>query len=133
MSGKKTRYSVALFSHLKGIVEVPKELVDDEHPLQFNSFDNFGLLRFSLTQEAIKADNIIKAYCGAVWVHSSSIRSISITINIYIYLVNLYSLWWTFFSFPFPSLPFFLFPFFGFVWLFCLTLMVGYVWRSKNI
>ncbi|KAM7472062.1 hypothetical protein LguiA_010245 [Lonicera macranthoides] len=64
MSGNKTRYSVALFSHSKGIVEVPKELVDDQHPRQFNSFDNFGLLRFSLTEEGRKADNIIKAYCG---------------------------------------------------------------------
>ncbi|KAF4399729.1 hypothetical protein G4B88_022812, partial [Cannabis sativa] len=31
----KERYSVALFTFINGVVDVPKEFVDDEHPLQF--------------------------------------------------------------------------------------------------
>ncbi|KAM7508813.1 hypothetical protein LguiA_019266 [Lonicera macranthoides] len=64
LSENKERYSIGKFSYRKGITEVPQELVDEEHPLQFKPFDCFGLLEFSLTKEGLQAKSIAKAYCG---------------------------------------------------------------------
>lgn len=58
------RYSLAQFSFGNGIVEVPKELVDEEHPLQYKPFDHIGLLRFYNTEEGRKLSCAIKAYAG---------------------------------------------------------------------
>ncbi|KAJ8755208.1 hypothetical protein K2173_019006 [Erythroxylum novogranatense] len=42
INGNKERYSVGLFSYShKGMVEVPEELVDDEHPLQFKPYNYY--------------------------------------------------------------------------------------------
>ncbi|KAF3450812.1 hypothetical protein FNV43_RR06901 [Rhamnella rubrinervis] len=62
--GKKERYSVGLFAYHNGIIEVPEELVDDEHPLKYKSFDNFGLLSHFSTSVAPKSDSTAIAYCG---------------------------------------------------------------------
>ncbi|GLT54213.1 hypothetical protein SLA2020_274310 [Shorea laevis] len=64
MSGNETRYSLGLFSFSNGIVQVPEELVDDEHPLQYKPFDHTGLLHFFRTDEGYKSKCPIKAYCG---------------------------------------------------------------------
>ncbi|KAJ4968178.1 hypothetical protein NE237_014879 [Protea cynaroides] len=64
MNGKDTRFSIALFSFSKGMIQTPDELVDEEHPLLFKPFDNFGFLRFYSTEEGQKAESTIKAYCG---------------------------------------------------------------------
>ncbi|XP_002517546.2 probable 2-oxoglutarate-dependent dioxygenase AOP1 [Ricinus communis] len=64
MRGSKARYSVGLFSYLKGITEVPEELIDEEHPLQFKPFDNFGLLHYFYTEEGREKESTVKAYCG---------------------------------------------------------------------
>ncbi|KAJ0007585.1 hypothetical protein Pint_29951 [Pistacia integerrima] len=64
MKGEVDRYSLALFSFGNGIVEVPEELVDDKHPLQYKPFEHLGLLRFFRTDEGYKAKCPIKAYCG---------------------------------------------------------------------
>lgn len=64
MKGEQTRYSVAQFSYCKKLIQTPQELVDDEHPLLYKPFDNFGLLRFTSTDEGQKTENKLKAYCG---------------------------------------------------------------------
>ncbi|KAK2970097.1 hypothetical protein RJ640_018417 [Escallonia rubra] len=64
MKGNKARFTIGLFSHQKGIIEVPEELVTDENPLKFKPFDNFGYLRFSLTEEGRRAEDPVKAYSG---------------------------------------------------------------------
>ncbi|KAB1218619.1 putative 2-oxoglutarate-dependent dioxygenase AOP1.2 [Morella rubra] len=64
MRGNEARYSLAQFSFSSGIVEVPKELVDDEHPLRYKPFDHIGLLHFFRTDEGYKSKCPIKAYCG---------------------------------------------------------------------
>ncbi|KAK3040909.1 hypothetical protein RJ639_027904 [Escallonia herrerae] len=63
MKGNKERFTIGLFSHQKGIIEVPEELVTNENPLKFKPFDNFGYLRFTLTEEG-QAMNALKAYSG---------------------------------------------------------------------
>ncbi|KAK9232137.1 hypothetical protein WN943_022380 [Citrus x changshan-huyou] len=64
MNGAVDRYSLALFSFSSGIVKVPDELVDDEHPLKYKPFEHFGLLRYFRTDEGYKSKCPIKAYCG---------------------------------------------------------------------
>ncbi|OVA06521.1 Oxoglutarate/iron-dependent dioxygenase [Macleaya cordata] len=63
-NGDKPRYSLALFTFSKNLVQVPEELVDEEHPLMFKPFDNMGLLKFYVTEEGRKAESTVKAYCG---------------------------------------------------------------------
>lgn len=57
MNGNDIRYSVGLFAFYNGILQVPKELIDEEHPLQYKPFDHLALLNFSYSVH-------IKAYCG---------------------------------------------------------------------
>ncbi|KAM6602193.1 hypothetical protein CsatA_021802 [Cannabis sativa] len=42
----KERYSIALFTFINGVVDVPKEFVDDEHPLRYKPFDHFEFNRY---------------------------------------------------------------------------------------
>ena len=65
MSGNEDRYSLGLFSFSSGFLQVPEELVDDEHPLKYKPFDHIGLLRF-FKEDGNKSKCPIKAYCG-VW------------------------------------------------------------------
>ncbi|CAK7356623.1 unnamed protein product [Dovyalis caffra] len=64
MSGSEPRYSVGLFSFVKGIIKVPEELIDEENPLRFKPFESFGLLRYFFTEEGRGKESTIKAYCG---------------------------------------------------------------------
>ncbi|KAL6334369.1 hypothetical protein AAG906_014770 [Vitis piasezkii] len=64
MSGNEERYSLGLFQFSSGMIQIPEELGDDEHPLQFKSFDHLGLLRFFHTEEGQKSKSLIKSYCG---------------------------------------------------------------------
>ncbi|KAI3852353.1 hypothetical protein MKX03_018833 [Papaver bracteatum] len=64
MEGDSTRYSVGLFAFSHALVEVPKELVDEEHPLKFKPFSQIGLTNFMMTEEGQKAESTVKAYCG---------------------------------------------------------------------
>ncbi|XP_038695522.1 probable 2-oxoglutarate-dependent dioxygenase AOP1 [Tripterygium wilfordii] len=71
MRGNITRYSTGLFTVPRAgyMLKVPKELVDEEHPLQFKPFDFFKYLNFFLTQQYNPVSTVpevsnIKAYCG---------------------------------------------------------------------
>ncbi|XP_027367500.1 2-oxoglutarate-dependent dioxygenase AOP3-like [Abrus precatorius] len=57
MNGSETRYSLGLFAFSKGILQVPEELIDEEHPLQYKPFDHLGLLNFTYVAN-------MKDYCG---------------------------------------------------------------------
>ena len=46
VSGKEDRYSLAQFSFGNGMMEVPKELVDEEHSLKYKPFNHLDQLRF---------------------------------------------------------------------------------------
>ncbi|KAL5574610.1 hypothetical protein UlMin_016309 [Ulmus minor] len=57
----KERYSIGFFALINGLIEVPEELVDEKHPLQYKGIDNFGYLLF----RGQKLSGIpIKAFCG---------------------------------------------------------------------
>ncbi|KAL8091913.1 putative 2-oxoglutarate-dependent dioxygenase AOP1 [Apium graveolens] len=46
-AGSKVRYSITIKSYKNGMVQTPEELVDDEHPLQFEDFDHLGYTKLS--------------------------------------------------------------------------------------
>ncbi|CAJ1967671.1 unnamed protein product [Sphenostylis stenocarpa] len=56
-NGNETRYSLGLFAFYKGIMKVPEELIDEEHPVQYKPFDHLALLNFTYSAN-------MKAYCG---------------------------------------------------------------------
>ncbi|WCJ44466.1 2-oxoglutarate (2OG) and Fe(II)-dependent oxygenase superfamily protein [Euphorbia peplus] len=66
MEVEEVRYSVRLFSRLKGLIDTPKELVDEEHPLKYMPFENEKYINFNLfSNDPNKYDmNNLKAYCG---------------------------------------------------------------------
>ncbi|PIA65340.1 hypothetical protein AQUCO_00100664v1 [Aquilegia coerulea] len=64
MTGDEERYSMALFSHSKGIVETPEEMVDEEHPLLYKPFSHSAYYIFAQTKGAQKFESQIKAFCG---------------------------------------------------------------------
>ncbi|KAM3289869.1 hypothetical protein P3S67_018158 [Capsicum chacoense] len=63
MKGTEDKYSIALFSFMQGTVEVPEELIDEENPQHFKSFDHFQYLKYCATY-CSKGEDPIKAYCG---------------------------------------------------------------------
>ncbi|CAA2945093.1 probable 2-oxoglutarate-dependent dioxygenase AOP1 [Olea europaea subsp. europaea] len=64
MKGDRERYCLALFSFNHGTTNIPEELVDSDHPLQFSPFDNFGLAWFYLSGATQMTESSAKAYCG---------------------------------------------------------------------
>ncbi|KAH7528012.1 hypothetical protein FEM48_Zijuj05G0026700 [Ziziphus jujuba var. spinosa] len=71
ISGDKDRYSMGLFTFNNGVIQVPEEMVDDEHPLLYNPFDHPEFVRFftrsvMTSNDPVKKqfDNPLKAFCG---------------------------------------------------------------------
>ncbi|KAK7838288.1 putative 2-oxoglutarate-dependent dioxygenase aop1.2 [Quercus suber] len=66
MTGDEARYSTGLFSIRKAgyIIEAPKELVDEEHPLLFKPFDHVQFLGYYYTEAGQKAKSALRNYCG---------------------------------------------------------------------
>lgn len=64
VKSKKERYSMGLLSYVNKIMEPEEGLVDEEHPLRYKPLDHYGYLRFFITEEALKSDSRINAYCG---------------------------------------------------------------------
>ncbi|KAK3020544.1 hypothetical protein RJ639_047456 [Escallonia herrerae] len=63
MRGTEVKYSVGLFSFMRKIIEVPEELVDEQHPLQFKPFNHLEFLQYC-GEGGKKFKNPINAYCG---------------------------------------------------------------------
>ncbi|KAF5758178.1 putative oxoglutarate/iron-dependent dioxygenase, non-heme dioxygenase domain-containing protein [Helianthus annuus] len=65
MTADKDRYVLGLFASIRDhIIEVPQQLVDENHPLQFRPFDNYKYMQFYYTEEGVKAECAIRTYCG---------------------------------------------------------------------
>ncbi|KAK4380692.1 hypothetical protein RND71_002554 [Anisodus tanguticus] len=67
LAGESDRFSIQLFSLPKPghTIEAPKELVDEQHPLLFKSFEILGLLEYVKSAAGYGAGNdTFKAYCG---------------------------------------------------------------------
>ncbi|XP_022991572.1 probable inactive 2-oxoglutarate-dependent dioxygenase AOP2 [Cucurbita maxima] len=62
--GNEDRYSLAMFGFSNGIVEVPKELIDQTHPLRYKPFDHIGLLHFFRSKEGFKSKSPLQDYCA---------------------------------------------------------------------
>ncbi|KAJ7962922.1 2-oxoglutarate-dependent dioxygenase [Quillaja saponaria] len=64
MNGKKTRYSLGLFSFIKGMLHTPEEVVDEQNPLLYKPFDHYGYLNFQASQKVMKPGSLIQEFCG---------------------------------------------------------------------
>ncbi|MCL7032564.1 hypothetical protein MKW94_001586 [Papaver nudicaule] len=64
INGEKDRYSYAIFAtpNEGATVEIPKELIDKDHPLRFRSFDYMEFLRYLYANPHL--DNPLKIYAG---------------------------------------------------------------------
>ncbi|GMN37305.1 hypothetical protein TIFTF001_006709 [Ficus carica] len=60
----KVRYSIGLFTTGQGVIHVPEELVDDEHPLQYKPLDVAEYTRFAVAGGGAEAASRVKAFCG---------------------------------------------------------------------
>ncbi|CAN4118894.1 unnamed protein product [Withania somnifera] len=63
MKGAEDKYSLALFSFMRGTVKIPEELIDEENPQHFKSFDHFQFLKYCGT-DGWKEKDPLKAFCG---------------------------------------------------------------------
>ncbi|KAH6801394.1 hypothetical protein C2S52_001858 [Perilla frutescens var. hirtella] len=61
--GFKERYSMGTFSFIRGMVQVPHELVDHQNPLKFKPFDNIDFIQYC-RNGGPTMDNAIQSYCG---------------------------------------------------------------------
>ncbi|WCJ40728.1 2-oxoglutarate (2OG) and Fe(II)-dependent oxygenase superfamily protein [Euphorbia peplus] len=66
MESKEVRYSVGLFGFMKGWIEVPKELVNEEHPLKYKPFKPEEYVDFHLSSNDSNKYEIdtLKVFCG---------------------------------------------------------------------
>ncbi|XP_071713514.1 probable 2-oxoglutarate-dependent dioxygenase AOP1 [Rutidosis leptorrhynchoides] len=60
---KEDRYSVLVFVFKRGIIEIPKELNDDEHPQQFKPFDHLAFSDNRSKDPNCLDERAIKMYC----------------------------------------------------------------------
>ncbi|EXC25839.1 Protein SRG1 [Morus notabilis] len=63
VSEDKIRYSAGLFTFIKGVMQVPEELIDDEYPLRYKPFDHAEYNRYLLSEDRDK-NCPINAFCG---------------------------------------------------------------------
>ncbi|GFP95368.1 probable 2-oxoglutarate-dependent dioxygenase aop1 [Phtheirospermum japonicum] len=61
--GTKEKYSIGIFSFVRGVLQVPQELVDDQNPLKFKSFSNLEFLEYC-KEGGAKMKEAIQTYCG---------------------------------------------------------------------
>ncbi|KAG6425975.1 hypothetical protein SASPL_110186 [Salvia splendens] len=60
--GMKEKYSIGTFSFVRGILEVPQELVNDKNPLQFKPFNHLDFLDYC-REGGSKMYGAIQGYC----------------------------------------------------------------------
>ncbi|XP_076908396.1 putative 2-oxoglutarate-dependent dioxygenase AOP1 [Bidens hawaiensis] len=65
MQGNTDRYSIGLFAFIRDLkIETPQELVDENHPRQYDAFDNYKYIHYVVTKEGIESKFPLKSYCG---------------------------------------------------------------------
>ncbi|KAI3669339.1 hypothetical protein L6452_40572 [Arctium lappa] len=65
MNGQENRYSIGLFTFKKGIIEIPEELVDEEHPSRFKPFNHLEFVDHMSKSPLYIDERAIKLFCGA--------------------------------------------------------------------
>lgn len=58
----EVRYSFGLFSLHKGVIHVPDELLDKDHPLRYKPFNHLEFLRAQ--KDLSETEYAAKAYCA---------------------------------------------------------------------
>lgn len=61
MTENETRHSLGLFAFNDGVISVPEELVDEEHPLRYKPLN---LIDFLKAQAVHTTALSVKAFCG---------------------------------------------------------------------
>ncbi|WCJ44740.1 2-oxoglutarate (2OG) and Fe(II)-dependent oxygenase superfamily protein [Euphorbia peplus] len=67
VEGEEVRYSVGSFSFVTGLIEAPKELIDEEHPLKYKPFDQreFLVACNNFKTDANKCEiTALHSFCG---------------------------------------------------------------------
>lgn len=66
LESEEVRYSVGLFSFLTGLVKAPKELIDEDHPLQYKPFEHQQLIDLFYSDRDPNKDmrNAVKQHYG---------------------------------------------------------------------
>ncbi|KAD4889262.1 hypothetical protein R6Q59_033866 [Mikania micrantha] len=65
MQGNTDRFSLGLFTFIRDLkIEAPKELVDENHPIQFEAFDHYKYLHYHASDEGMRSKFPLKSYCG---------------------------------------------------------------------
>ncbi|KAI3756814.1 hypothetical protein L1987_56637 [Smallanthus sonchifolius] len=64
MNGKENRYTIALSTFKNGTVEIPEELIDDEHPTRFKPFDHYKYLESFAKNPNYLDERAIISFCG---------------------------------------------------------------------
>ncbi|KVH88547.1 probable inactive 2-oxoglutarate-dependent dioxygenase AOP2 [Cynara cardunculus var. scolymus] len=64
MNGQEDRYSIGLFTFKKGVIEIPKEFVDEEHPSRFKSFNHLEYVDHMSKSPVYIDERAIKLFCG---------------------------------------------------------------------
>ncbi|KAK1430368.1 hypothetical protein QVD17_13046 [Tagetes erecta] len=64
MTGQEDRYSIALSTFKNGVVEIPEEFIDDEHPRRFKPFDHFKFLESFAKNPVYLDERSLISYCG---------------------------------------------------------------------
>ncbi|XP_028549563.1 probable 2-oxoglutarate-dependent dioxygenase AOP1.2 [Dendrobium catenatum] len=68
MDGSEERYSIVFStipSFANDVINPPKELIDEEHPLLFKSFKYYDYVNFRFSDEGEKHKDTLQFYCGA--------------------------------------------------------------------
>lgn len=60
INGDEVRYSLGLFSLKQGVTHIPKELVDDDHPLRYKPLDQFQYIQ----AQTGEVECTLKSHCG---------------------------------------------------------------------
>ncbi|KAI3786047.1 hypothetical protein L1987_45174 [Smallanthus sonchifolius] len=65
MQGNTDRYSLGLSTFIRDLkIDTPQELVDENHPLQFEAFDHYKYLHYNASHEGMRSKFPLKSYCG---------------------------------------------------------------------
>ncbi|KAG8388307.1 hypothetical protein BUALT_Bualt02G0111900 [Buddleja alternifolia] len=62
--GNKERWSIGIFCFIRGILQVPEELLDHENPLKFKPFSNLEFHQYCNLQGVSTTEPAIQTYCG---------------------------------------------------------------------
>lgn len=67
MHGNRERISLVVLSFIWDLkVQVPQELVDEDHPLDFKPFDHYGYICYHINNTTVDGKRLkdaIKSYC----------------------------------------------------------------------